>query len=201
MSDTIDWVYTDIVKDHFMNPRNVLEDEASYKEDGKGIVGNIKCGDQMMMVIKVKDNRISDCKWKTYGCASAIASTSMLSEVVKGMSLDKAYHISPKDIVAKLGGLPEHKIHCSVLGDKALRAAIDDYFRRTGQEARIEKEKATIICQCMNVTDKDIDNAVRNGARTFEELQYQTKISSVCGQCREEAEEYLHQSIHLYGDE
>jgi nitrogen fixation NifU-like protein len=201
MSDRMDWVYTDIVKDHFMNPRNVLEDEASYEEDGKGIVGNIKCGDQMMMVIKVKDDAISDCKWKTYGCASAIASTSILSEVVKGMSLDKAYHISPKDIVAKLGGLPEHKIHCSVLGDKALRAAIDDYFRRTGQEVRIEKEKATIICQCMNVTDKDIDNAVRNGARTFEELQYQTKISSVCGQCRDQAEEYLHQSIHLYGDE
>lgn len=154
-----------------------------------------------MMAIKVKDDVIVDCKWKTYGCASAIASTSMLSMVVTGMKLSEAYHVSPKDIAQKLGGLPEHKIHCSVLGDKALRAAIDDYFRRTGQEERIESEKATIICQCMNVTDKDIDKAVRNGARSFEELQFQTKISTVCGQCREEAEEYLHQAVHLYGED
>ncbi|MBN2531607.1 MAG: iron-sulfur cluster assembly scaffold protein [Spirochaetales bacterium] len=194
------WLYTDIVKEHFINPRNVLENEETYKEDGKGIVGNIKCGDQMMIVIKVKDDIIVDCKWKTYGCASAIASTSMLSEVVKGMTLEQAYHISPKDITERLGGLPEHKIHCSVLGDKALRAAINNYYKRTGQEHRIGKEEVRIICQCMNVTDKDIDEAVKNGARTFDELQFRTKISTVCGQCRGDAEEYLHQSIHLYGD-
>lgn len=195
------WLYSDIVKEHFTNPRNILENEETYEEDGKGIVGNIKCGDQMMVVIKVKDDTIIDCKWKTYGCASAIASTSMLSEVVKGMTLEQAYHISPKDIAQRLGGLPEHKIHCSVLGDKALRAAINNYYKRTGQEHRIEKEEVRIICQCMNVTDKDIDNAVKNGARSFDELQFQTKISTVCGQCRGDAEEYLHQSIHLYGDE
>ena len=201
MSNGANWLYSDIVKDHFTNPRNILEDEENYKEDGKGIVGNIKCGDQMMVVIKVENDKIIDCKWKTYGCASAIASTSMLSEVVKGMALDEAYHVSPKDIAQRLGGLPEHKIHCSVLGDKALRAAINDYYKRTGQEHRIEKEEARIICQCMNVTDKDIDKAVKNGVRNFYELQYQTKISTVCGQCRGEAEEYLHQSIHLYADE
>jgi nitrogen fixation protein NifU and related proteins len=201
MSSMSNWLYSDIVKDHFTNPRNVLENEESFQEDGKGIVGNIKCGDQMMVVIKVKDDTITDCRWKTYGCASAIASTSMLSEVVKGMNLDEAYHVSPQDIAGRLGGLPEHKIHCSVLGDKALRAAINDYFKRTGQEHRIKQEEARIICQCMNVTDKDIDEAVKNGARTFDELQYQTKISTVCGQCRGDAEEYLHQSIHLYGDE
>jgi nitrogen fixation NifU-like protein len=201
MSDQSHWLYTDIVKDHFTNPRNILENEEEYKDDGKGMVGNIKCGDQMLIVIKVENDRIADCKWKTYGCASAIASTSMLSETVIGMTLDEAYHVSPKDIADRLGGLPEHKVHCSVLGDKALRAAINDYFKRTGQEARIEKEKARIICQCMNITDKDIDKAVKNGVKNFNELQYQTKISTVCGQCKEEAEEYLHQSLHLYGDE
>jgi nitrogen fixation NifU-like protein len=201
MSDSKSWLYTDLVKDHFTNPRNLLEDEDSYKEDGKGIVGNIKCGDQMLVAIKVSGEMITECKWKTYGCASAIASTSMLSEVVKGMTLDEAYHVSPADIAKKLGGLPEHKIHCSVLGDKALRAAIDDYFKRTGQTNRIKEEKARVICQCMNVSDKDVIQAVKDGARNFEELQYRTKISTVCGQCKDEAEKLLHEAIHLYGGE
>ena len=193
------WLYTDVVKDHFTNPRNILEDEASYADDGKGSVGNIKCGDQMLVAIKVKDGRVADCKWKTYGCASAIASTSMLSEIVTGMPLEEAYRITPADITAKLGGLPEHKIHCSVLGDKALRAAIEDYYRRTGQEAKIEKEKAVAVCNCMNVTDKDIERAVREGARTWGDLQNKTKIGTVCGQCRKKAEELLHEYEHLYG--
>ncbi len=198
MSD-FDWVYTEKVKDHFTNPRNVMEDENGFQPDGRGVVGNIKCGDQMLMAIKVKDDKITDCKWKTYGCASAIASTSMLSEMVKGMPLEKAYQIKPNDIVRELGALPEHKIHCSVLGDRALRAAIEDYYKRSGQESKIVREKATIVCQCMNVTDKDIERAVRDGAHTFEELQYRTKISTVCGQCRGKAEELLHEYVHLYG--
>jgi nitrogen fixation NifU-like protein len=193
------WLYTDIVKDHFTNPRNILEDEDSFEDDGKGSVGNIKCGDQMLVAIKVKDGRIADCKWKTYGCASAIASTSMLSEVVKGMPLTEAYHVTPADITEKLGGLPEHKIHCSVLGDKALRAAIEDYYIRTGQEDKIEREKATMVCQCMNVTDKDIERAAREGAKTWLDLQNKTKIGTVCGQCRKKAEELLHEYAHLYG--
>jgi nitrogen fixation NifU-like protein len=193
------WVYTDVVKDHFTNPRNILEDEDSYQEDGQGTVGNIKCGDQMMLAVKVKDGRIADCKWKTYGCASAIASTSMLSEVVKGMPLEEAYRITPADITAKLGGLPEHKIHCSVLGDKALRAAIEDYFNRTGQEGKIEKEKAVTVCQCMNVTDKDIERAVKTGAKTWIDLQNRTKLGTVCGQCKTKVLELLEEYLHLYG--
>ncbi len=183
------WVYTDIVKEHFMNPKNVLEDETSFHEDGRGVVGNIKCGDQMMVVIKVDKDKdiITDCKWKTYGCASAIASTSILSEAVKGMSLEEAYHISPKDIAKKLGGLPEHKLHCSVLGDKALRAAINDYYMRNGMKDKVIKEKAKIICQCMNVTDKEIEYAILEGAKTYYELQERTKLGTVCGQCKDEA--------------
>jgi nitrogen fixation NifU-like protein len=123
----------------------------------------------------------------------------MLSEVVKGMPIEEAYHVSPADIAKKLGGLPEHKIHCSVLGDKALRAAIEDYYKRTGQEDRIENEKALTVCQCMNVTDKDIERAVREGARSWLDLQNRTKIGTVCGQCRKKAEELLHEYEHLYG--
>jgi len=192
-----DWAYTDIVKDHFTNPRNVLEDENEYEHDGKGITGNLKCGDQMMVVIKVNkdDQTIADCKWKTYGCASAIASTSILSEMVKGMPVDKAYEISPKDITNELGSLPEHKIHCSVLGDKALRAAIDDYFERSGMTDKIQKDEAKIICQCMNVTDHEIEHAVLEGARTYYELQEHTKLGTVCGQCEVEASELLTEYI------
>ncbi|MBD3296760.1 MAG: iron-sulfur cluster assembly scaffold protein [Candidatus Omnitrophica bacterium] len=193
MEDKQMWAYTEKVKKHFMNPMNVLEDEGSFEEDGKGMVGNIKCGDQMLMEIKVdrEKNTIRDCRWKTYGCASAIASTSVLSEMVKGMKLEKAYKLTPKDVMRELGSLPEHKIHCSVLGDKALRAAIDDYYERNGMQDKIRKEEARIVCQCMNVTDHDIEDAVLEGARSYYELQEYTKLGTVCGQCRDEAVKLL----------
>ncbi|MFH1414204.1 MAG: iron-sulfur cluster assembly scaffold protein [Candidatus Omnitrophota bacterium] len=189
MSEKGKWVYTEKLKEHFVNPKNVLGDGEEERFDAKGVVGNIKCGDEMMVVIKVDKQKgtITDCKWKTYGCASAIASTSILSEMVKGMSLEQAYHLSPKDVAKELGGLPEHKIHCSVLGDKALRAAINDYYERNGMQNKVEKEKARIICQCMNVTDLEIEKAVLEGARTLLELQEKTKLGTVCGQCKDEA--------------
>jgi nitrogen fixation protein NifU and related proteins len=196
---SVDWLYSDVIKDHFMNPRNILEDESSFEEDGRGIVGNIKCGDQMLVVIRVEDGKIAECKWKTYGCASAIASTSILSEAVTGMTIEEAYRIQPSDIAEKLGGLPENKIHCSVLGDKALRDAVEDYYRRSGNEDRIEDVQATTICQCMSVTDVDIEAAVKNGAASYADLQNMTKCGTVCGQCKDQVEELLHQYQHLYG--
>jgi len=191
----MDWLYSEKVKDHFMNPRNVLLDENSFDYDAKGVVGNIKCGDEMMFYIKVdkEKNIITDCRWKTYGCASAIASTSFLSEKVKGMTLDDAYRISPKNIMTELGGLPEHKVHCSVLGDKALRAAINDYYEQNNMADKIKKEEARTVCQCMNVTDHEIEEAVLDGARTYLELQEKTKLGTVCGQCKEEAIRLLEQ--------
>lgn len=195
-----DWVYTDIVKDHFMHPRNVLSETENFQDNGKGIVGNIKCGDQMMVMIKVdpQTNTITDCRWKTYGCASAIASTSILSEMIKGMSLDAAYALSPKDIAKQLGSLPDHKIHCSVLGDKALRAAINDYYIRSGQKEKIKRDEARIICQCMNVTDHEIEDAVLEGARTYLQLQEKTKCGTVCGQCETETRKILEDAIAKY---
>jgi len=192
-----EWVYTEKLKEHFMNPKNVLSDDDKAVYDGKGIVGNLKCGDQMLMVIKVDkaNGTIVDCKWKTYGCASAIASTSVLSEMVKGMKLEDAYKLSPKDVTAKLGGLPEHKIHCSVLGDKALRAAINDYYEKNGMKDKISIEEAKIVCQCMNVTDHEIEHAVLEGARRCYELQEHTERGTVGGQCKGEGEKLMFEYI------
>ena len=123
-----DWVYTETVKDHFLNPRNFLfGDESKFKYDAVGTVGNPICGDQMKMYIKVKNNKITDLRWKTYGCASAIASTSALSELAKGKTLDEALKIDAKMIDDYLGNLPKYKFHCSVLGHDALREAIKNY--------------------------------------------------------------------------
>ncbi len=125
------WVYSDIVKEHFLNPRNFLMgDEAAYPHDAEGVVGNPVCGDQMKMFIQVQDGKIVDVKWKTYGCASAIASTSALSELVKGRTLEEALQVGPQEITDYLGGLPEHKFHCSVLGHEALAAAIENFRKK-----------------------------------------------------------------------
>ncbi len=195
-----EWVYTEKLKEHFENPKNILQGSDTSGFDGVGMEGNLQCGDQMMVAIKVdkESEKITDCQWKTYGCASAIASTSVLSEMVKGMTLEEAFSVSPKDVTKELGGLPENKIHCSVLGDKALRAAINDYYTRNGMEDRVKKEQAKTICQCMNVTDHDIEEAVLEGARTYYELQEHTKLGTVCGQCKDEAEAEMQKFIHLH---
>jgi len=191
------WIYSDKVKDHFMNPRNILTGDTQFDYDGRGVTGNIKCGDEMIMFIQVDKakNTIRDCKWQTYGCASAIASTSVLSEMVKGMDLDKAYQLTPKDITEELDGLPDNKIHCSVLGDKALRMAINDYYSKNGMDEKVEKEESIIVCECMEVTDHEIEEAVLEGARTFYELQEITKISTGCGECRQDASLLMQQYI------
>lgn len=125
------WVYSEIVKAHFLNPRNFLMgDESKYPHDAEGTVGNPVCGDQMKMFLQITDDKIIDVKWKTYGCASAIASTSALSELAKGKTLDDALEIGPAEIANYLGGLPAHKFHCSVLGHEALAAAIKAYRER-----------------------------------------------------------------------
>lgn len=133
------WLYSDIVKDHFFNPRNLLINgqEEGFAADGMGRVGSPACGDEMVIWIKVdqKTKKIIDCKWQTFGCGSAIASTSMLSVMVlenDGMTIEQALKIRPQDILERLGGLPARKVHCSVLGDQALRAAIEDWRSRRG---------------------------------------------------------------------
>jgi nitrogen fixation NifU-like protein len=198
MSDMFAWMYSEVVKDHFMNPRNVFNPDDGFEANCQGLTGNVKCGDQMMFMLKVTDDVITDVRWRTYGCASAIASTSMLSEVVKGMHIKEAYNIKPSDIANKLGGLPDNKIHCSVLGDKALRAAIDDHLEKTGRSGAFRNEGARVICKCLNVSDRDIEEAVKAGARDWANLQERTKIGTVCGECKTEAETLLHEYVHIF---
>lgn len=184
------WLYTDTVKDHFFNPQNLLMhgQELDYKADGVGRVGSPACGDEMVLWIKVEkdpsakaqgEEKITECKWQTFGCGSAIASTSMLSVMVSengGMTIEEALKIKPQDIMDRLGGLPARKIHCSVLGDKALRAAINDYFRKTGQHGRIITEGSRVIDKRLNITDHDIEEAILEGAQTLEDVQKKLKV-------------------------
>lgn len=192
------WVYTDTVKEHFMHPQNVWEDD-SFVGDGVGLVGSLACGDQMKVGIKVDNDRIVDLKWQTYGCASAIASTSMMSGMAIGMTLDEAYHLTPAMITERLGGLPQHKFHCSVLGDKALRAAIDDYLERQGRENPFRKSVARIICECKGVTDQRIEELVKTKeATTLEQLRDITGFGTVCGKCQFKVQQLFDEYKHIY---
>ncbi len=119
--------YSKKVMEHFTNPRNVGEIKDA---DGIGEIGNPVCGDMMSFYIKVKDNKLEDIKFKTFGCGAAIAVSSMISEVAKGKTLDEALKINNKDIAKKLGGLPKNKLHCSNLGADALHRAIEDYKQK-----------------------------------------------------------------------
>ncbi len=137
LADVDNWLYGEVVRDHFFNPRNILFDEATYEADGIGIVGSPACGDMMATWIKVdpQTQRISECKWRTFGCASAIASTSMMSIMATedgGMTLARAKRMTPEAIIERLGGLPDRKYHCSVLGHQALREAVLDYEQNHG---------------------------------------------------------------------
>lgn len=178
--DGQNWFYSDTVKEHFFNPINFVKDESEVKDfNGFGSVGSPACGDKMDFWIKVEDNRIVDARWRTFGCASAIASTSMLSVMITengGMSLEDALKIRPQDIIKRLESLPARKVHCSVLGDKALRAAINDYYRRTNQVDKIVVEGAEVIDTYLKITDKDIEEAVLDGCFTFEAVQKKLKV-------------------------
>ena len=177
------WEYTDKVREHFLNPRNVGEVE---NPDGVAEVGSIACGDALKLTFALdKDQRIKDIKFKTFGCASAIASSSALTEMVKGMTLEEAQKITNQDIAAYLGGLPQEKMHCSVLGKEALEKAIENCLgvAKTGKK---DEAAGRIICECFGVTDLDIKRTVQeNHLTTVEEITNYTKAGGGCGNCRE----------------
>ena len=181
------WEYTDKLKDHFFNPRNVGEIE---EPDGVGEGGSLACGDALKLMFKLDANgRITDAKFKTFGCASAIATSSVLTEMIKGLTLDEATKLTNKDIAEYLGGLPEQKMHCSVMGREALEAAIENY--KSGGKEKHELE-GNVICTCFGVTDKEIERVIReNNLTTVEEVTNYCKAGGGCGGCQGEIEKII----------
>ncbi|MGI9570067.1 MAG: Fe-S cluster assembly protein NifU, partial [Desulfobulbia bacterium] len=179
------WEYTDKVKDHFLNPRNVgvIEDA-----DGMGEVGSLACGDALKLTFKLDDiGKIDDVKFQTFGCASAIASSSALTEMLKGLTIEEASKITNDDIAQYLGDLPKEKMHCSVMGRDALEKAIA--FYRGEKEKKIDGE---IVCECFGVTDKEIERAVQeNSLKTIEDVTGYVKAGGGCGNCHDRIQEII----------
>ncbi len=182
------WEYTETVKEHFINPKNVGEIENA---DGVGNVGSIACGDALRLTIKVENDVITDAKFKTFGCASAIASSSMLTEMIKGMGIEEAKKLTNDDIAKALGGLPKEKMHCSVMGREALEAAIADY-----RGTVLPMAQGQVVCDCFGVTDLEIIRAIQeNQLVSVEDITNFTKAGGGCGRCLDQLQTLLDEQL------
>ena len=184
------WDYSEKVMDHYRNPRNVGEIEDA---DAIGIAGSLTCGDQLKIYLKIKDNIVTDAKFQTFGCGSAVASSSILTEMIIGKTVDEVRKITNKDIADELGGLPPEKMHCSVMGYEALEDALKKYkadgyidLDELNEESSVDNKKEKIICTCFQITENMIWDAIKqNNLKTVEEITNYTKAGGACGKCRE----------------
>ncbi|MCX5871499.1 MAG: Fe-S cluster assembly protein NifU [Deltaproteobacteria bacterium] len=184
------WEYTNKVQQHFLHPKNVGEIE---NPDGIGEVGSLACGDALKLTFKLDDKGvIGDAKFKTFGCASAIASSSVLTEMIIGMTLDEAAKVTNEDIADRLGGLPKEKMHCSVMGREALESAIANY-----RGLKLPMAEGEVVCECFGVTDLEIIRAIKeSNLRSVEEITNFTKAGGGCGKCIDRLREILVATVH-----
>jgi len=179
------WEYSEKTLEHFLHPRNVGEVE---NPDGTALVGNIACGDALKLTFKLdEDGKIKEAKFKTFGCASAIAAASALTEMIKGMTVEEAEKLTNQDIADYLGGLPQEKMHCSVMGREALEKAIAHY-----KGVPVAETEGKVVCECFGVTEPEIERVVReNNLKTIEEVTDYTKAGGGCGGCHEAIQEII----------
>ena len=192
------WNYTDKVLDHFHNPRNVGKIDTP---DGIGQVGALACGDALTLMFKLDaDGRIADVKFQTFGCASAIASASALTEMIKGKTLEEAKQISNRDIAEFLGGLPDQKMHCSVMGREALEAAIHNC--ETGETTIRTLDEDPVICHCFDLHKSEIIRVTKeNNLTTLEQLTNFCKAGGACGKCRDDIQLILDEVMQTRRDD
>ena len=174
------WNYSEKMMDHFRNPRNVGKLD---NPDGEATVGSLACGDALKFQFKLgADGKIAEAKFQTFGCASAIASSSALTEMVIGKTLEEAAKITNQDIADYLGGLPPQKMHCSVMGREAMEAAIKNYRTGRNQDKNLEE---TLLCTCYNVSENEVRRVITENSLTrVEEVTNFTKAGGGCGRCK-----------------
>ena len=180
------WDYSEKVMDHYRNPRNVGEIE---NPDAVGIAGSLTCGDQLKIYLKIENDIVTDAKFQTFGCGSAVASSSILTEMIIGKTVEEVRKITNKDIADELGGLPPEKMHCSVMGYEALEDALKNYKADgyvdldevLAEHYGTEEKKEKIICTCFQITENVIWDAIKqNGLKTVEEVTNYTKAGGAC---------------------